>query len=183
MSCTSADLTTYDYFASVGNSTLSRNFESTLNRHKGHRVSSKRHNEVVRPAHLCFLSIILPHQRGTSPNKLKMTKKKESWKGAAAGTQPVCVLYITNSHEEARQWDIIRRICRMHFYQKLTMQLQLSWHRFLLFSWQLFRRDHDLLEFLVHYRLNAIWRQYRKPRTLESGHPALKTLCSLDLTL
>lgn len=50
----------YDYCAWVGNSTLSRNFESTLNRHKGHRVSSKRHNEVVRPAHLYFLSIICP---------------------------------------------------------------------------------------------------------------------------
>lgn len=76
----------YDYCARVGNSTLSRNFESTLNRHKGHRVSSKRHNEVVRPAHLYFLSIILPHQRGASPNKTKITNK--NWAGSAPGTRP-----------------------------------------------------------------------------------------------
>lgn len=103
MCCTSAVLTTYDYFASVGNSTLSRNFESTLNRHKGHRVSSKRHNEVVWPAHLCFLSIILPQQRGTSPNKRKMTK---SWKGSG-GRDPTCeYIYITNIHEQTWKSNI-----------------------------------------------------------------------------
>lgn len=75
----------YDYCAWVGNSTLSRNFESTFNRHKGQRVSSKRHNEVVRPAHLYFLSIILPHQREECPNKTKITNK--NWAVSAPGTR------------------------------------------------------------------------------------------------
>lgn len=167
----------YDYCAWVGNSTLSRNFECTLNRHKGHRVSSKRHNEVVRPAHLYFLSIILPHQRGAIPNKTKITNK--NWARSAPGSRPARAGWCLTWRTRMGLLFLLNFVVCL-FVCLFIVRLRINWSG--VSNSPQFQDDGVCLSLAIIFigfsgwlaGLNAIWRQYCNPRTLESGHPALE---------
>ena len=77
MLCASADLTTYEYLASGGNSTLSRNFESTLNRHEGHRVSSEARWSCVTSSFMLLKHHFAPAERDKSKYAQNAQRKRE----------------------------------------------------------------------------------------------------------